>query len=172
MDSGYINLPGGNRIPPHIARRVCGGMANDFTSLKYRQWVGPIQTNLRGFVFSDAVPEGLFWWVTALSGMNSDSTVRTIAFHLVPRQFPADSTFFSGALEAGPTQASVRIDAGGGGSQNYTSSGNVKVPFAVPSGFRLLAYEDVNAAGAGTYAFTMRAAFFEVSNGQLAPGMC
>lgn len=170
--SAYTTLPGGDRIPPYQKRRMCGSL--DFSSLQYREWAGPSVSGVRAFVFSERVPDGFYWWVTALSAMNSDpANARGITFHLIPSQATPDASFFLGAGNLGPTARSVRIDPGGGNSQNFTSVAGAKVPFAVPSGFFLLGYEEQ--AGnpvVGAHSYNLRAAFFQVANGSIAPGMC
>lgn len=179
MSSGYITLPGGSRIPPHVNRRICAGSKNDFSSLQYREWVGSsilVSGNDHSFVFSERVPDGFYWWIIALAGMNSDpANNRAFGFHMVPGQFNPDASLFQGAGNGGPTQGSVKIDGGLPGTaqtQNSTQVDNVKVPFSLPSRWFLMGLEEQ--AGLAVNAlrhYTLRAAFFQVPNGELAPGM-
>lgn len=172
MNSDYLVLPGGSRIPPFVGRRICSSSDNDFSSLQYREWIGVSVNGPRAFVFSERVPPGYFWWITALAGANSDlSNSRQMAFHLIPSRFPQDTTLFLGASNAGPTRGSIRFDFGGT-SQNFTQVDNTRCPFGLPSGYFLMAYEEQTAAPvAALHFYTMRAAFFQVPNGQLAPWM-
>jgi hypothetical protein len=175
MGAPYITLPGGARIPSFVKDRICSGSAYDFNSLMYREWPGASVAGVRGFAFSEDVPQGFYWWVIAISGFNNDVNTRVVNFHKIPSQFPHNGTLFQGASNLGPTQGSVRIDKGGfqiGSSANFTQIDNANVPFALPPGWALMAWEETSAGPAGgAHVITLRAAFFQVPIGLRAPGM-
>jgi FtsP/CotA-like multicopper oxidase with cupredoxin domain len=177
VSAGYITLLGGQRLSPRIRDRMCAPSQNDFRSLLYREFIGSVTPGgTNAFVVSDPVPDGFYWWITALSGYNNDGAVRTVNLYVVPSQFnPLDPAFFQGAVQSGPTQGSIRIDKGGMGnpqSINFTQVDQANVPFALPSGWRAMAWEQSNATPpVGAHTFGIRLAFFQVLNGYKAPGM-
>ena len=177
MSTGYFTLPGGMRISPRTKARICMPSTNDFSSLKYREFIGPsTATGIRAFAVTDPVPNGFYWWVTALAAYNNDGNARVASLHAVPSQFdPNDPSFFQGAAQLGPTKGSVRLDKGQLNSPttiNFTQVDSANVPLALPSNWRLMAWEENSGApAAGVHTFGIRLAFYEVGNGQAAPGM-
>lgn len=181
---------------PKYARDKAGC---DSYQLIHREFLGPITfeidafpTTSHAFSFSDETPDGFYRWLVGISaGVTPGNGVSGLAFHLVPpmaRQFiepfkanPPLAFFIGITNVAGikrggafaPTIASVKIDTGDfstNASQNEVSVDSVGgLPLAVPAGWRILAWDDVNGNSVPFLFLRLRMMYYEIPLGKRPP---
>jgi hypothetical protein len=116
-----------------------------YKNVSYKGYQGVNVSNRFAWAVTEPVPEGYFRWVIAASGATTDNNGQPTSLHIIPPGFGpttktnADDPFFLNPTNAGPTQASVRVDQG----PNPSQSGSVTQRFQnrsllPPSGFLIV----------------------------------
>lgn len=115
--SGYGRLPDGSYVPKNLFLKALD-CAPDFTLVNKRDYIdrAPIG-GVRHFTISDAPPSGFYWFILALSALDTDPNAQGLSFYLLdPSGFPVKTDTLPINGNPDPLPGAIRIGSGHAGS--------------------------------------------------------